>query len=98
MYGRVGHCGSTASPSRPRSQKLWVFVRRSATIVGVVSVRLSNSSTTPVFNPTNTRVSGNGANFTTVGAARPWNTGTSLKPLGSGPDDPPPPGLGLDGP
>ena len=48
-YGLAGKFGSSAIPSRPRSQKSMVSVLRSVTVVGVVSLRLSYSLITPPF-------------------------------------------------
>src|SRR5687767_3474802 len=85
MYGRVGYCGSTASPSRPLSQKLYTSARRSATTVGV---GVSGSSVprpvrrliTPAFSAT--KISPLAANWTLVGSLRPVIAAVSLKPAG----------------
>jgi hypothetical protein len=53
---------------------------RSAKVVGVVSVRESNTLMTPRFSATNTRPSGE--KRTTVGFWRPLNTTDSWKPAG----------------
>jgi hypothetical protein len=54
------------------------LVRRSANVVGVVSVRLSNTFTSPAFSATKTRPSGE--NRTAVGALSPLKTVDSEKP------------------
>src|SRR5262245_5380130 len=80
-YGLAGKPGSSARPSRPRSQKLCTLVRRSAKTVGLVSLRLSKTLIRPLFSPTNTRPSA--ANWTTVGSVSPLNAIVSWNPGGS---------------
>ena len=62
----------------PRSQKLWTLVRRSAKVVGVVSLRLSKTLIRPLFSATKTRPSD--ANSTWVGFVSPLKTTFSWKP------------------
>ena len=52
--GFAGKLGCSARPSRPRSQPLKTFVRRSATVVAVVSEKPSKTLTRPLFSATNT--------------------------------------------
>ena len=59
-----------------------VSVRRSITVVGVGSARLSNALTTPRFSATNTGPPA-GAKRTDVGWLSPVSTGVALKPGGS---------------
>src|SRR5690349_12550082 len=61
----------------PRSQKLWTAVRKSATIDGVVDVRVSNFLISPLFSATITLPSGR--KRTAVGLTRPLKTWTSWK-------------------
>ena len=82
-HGLAGKFGSSASPSRPRSQKLCTWVRKSANTVGVASFRFENTFTMPLFSATKTRPSL--ANRTAVGCVSPLNTISSWKPLGTEP-------------
>ena len=72
--------GSSASPSRPRSQKLWTFVVRPLNTVGVGSARLSKTLIVPLFSATKTRPSA--ANRIAVGLTRPDQTVVSWNPAG----------------
>ncbi len=72
MSGTDGKSGCRARPSIPLSQPLNVFVRRSATMLAVVSWMPSNTFRTPLFSVTNTRPSLE--NSTDVGRVRPSNT------------------------
>ena len=78
---RAGSPERSARPSRPRSQKLWTCVRRSAKTVGVVSVRLSKTLMRPLFSATKTRPSGE--KRTAVGWVSPLKTISSWKPGGN---------------
>jgi hypothetical protein len=80
-YGVLGKSGCNASPSRPRSPKLWTFVRRSAKTSGDGSSRPSNTLTSPLFSATKTLPSD--AKRATVGSCKPSSTMDSRKPLGS---------------
>ena len=68
-------------PSRPRSQKLWTWVLRSANVVGVASDRLSKTLIRPLFSAMKTRPSE--AKRTTMGFVSPEKATDSLKPAGS---------------
>ena len=79
-YGFAGKFGSSASPSSPRSQKLWTLVRRSANTSRLVSDERSKTLIIPLFSATKTRPSG--AKRTAVGLVSPENTVRSENPGG----------------
>ena len=74
----VEKLGSTARPSSPRSQKLCVCVRRSATTVNVFVEMFGKSLMSPLFSATITRPSGR--KRTVVGLVSPLKTTVSEKP------------------
>ena len=81
LWPAVPKPGSTARPSRPRSQKSWTCGCRSTTWVGVGSAGESNTLTMPPFSPTNTLPPG--AKAIAVGRVSPDQTATSENPLGT---------------
>ena len=82
MEGSVGNVGLRVIPRRPRSQKLWTFVRRSATTAWRRGGNADeNTLMRPLFSATKTRPSGE--KRIAVGLVRPLDLAVSVNPGGT---------------